>query len=346
LLAIALLAAILHGVGIARSPLPAQDGLKFLRVARDFHRKPWIEAIRGSDQHPLYPAMIAAVQPLVALVVKHAGESWRLSAQFVSALASLATLLPLYLLTRRIFDGPKAAMSCLLFVLLPLPTALGHETLSDAVALLWFTSTLALGIEAAHSRSLVAAIFCGVTAGLGYLTRPELAIAPVAIVCWILASAWRDCRGLVGLRHDHEFQPVVRTGPPGPITSGFNPIQHSNPKAGFDLADDHGFQPVVRTEPPGPITSGFNPIRPPAPRALNLGSLTRIGALSVSFLFLVGTYALLKGEVSEKLALRRSAASTIQDGTSLPKKNRTLTRRAVTKTQYFCSARDGLSPWA
>ena len=51
LVLIAVLAAILHGIGIARSSLPAQDGLKFLRVARQFHEKPWADVVRGSD-HP------------------------------------------------------------------------------------------------------------------------------------------------------------------------------------------------------------------------------------------------------------------------------------------------------
>ena len=121
LLAIALLAAILHGVGIARSSLPAQDGLKFLRVARDFHRKPWVDVVRGCDQHPLYPAAIALAQPVVGFIAGQGAESWRIAAQLVSVLASLGTLMSLYYLTRLVFDPVKAAMACFLFVLLPLP---------------------------------------------------------------------------------------------------------------------------------------------------------------------------------------------------------------------------------
>ena len=290
LLAIALLAATLHGVGIARSALPAQDGLKFLRVARDFPRKPWADVVRSSDQHPLYPAVVALAQPIVATIAGDGAESWRIAAQVVSALASLATLIPLYWLTRSLFDSAKATMACLLFVLLPLPAELGHETLSDSLALFLFASTMAFGVrvgkaptpfhsshldctsvvlnrvpvvvpdqcprnvtgehwsgttngtQRTHSRETGwarVAITTGFLSGLGYLTRPELAIAPIAIVLTLLIQSLRGWSRTLELRRTH---------------------------------------------------------------------FSQMATISVGFLFLVGSYALVKGEVSEKLALRRSIA--------------------------------------
>ena len=66
LLAITLLAASLHIWAISRTLLPAQDGLKFIRVARQFQTDPWEDVVRGSDVHPLYPALIAITEPFVA----------------------------------------------------------------------------------------------------------------------------------------------------------------------------------------------------------------------------------------------------------------------------------------
>ena len=66
LLAIVVLAAVLHGISISRSLLPAQDGLKFIRIARQFQNDPWPDVVRDTDQHPLYPALIAAVEPFFA----------------------------------------------------------------------------------------------------------------------------------------------------------------------------------------------------------------------------------------------------------------------------------------
>src|SRR3954454_17371206 len=100
LLAVVLLAAVLHAISISRSLLPAQDGLKFIRIARQFQRDPWPDVVRDTDQHPLYPALIAAVEPAIRIFAGPGPDTWRVAAQAVSALASLAFLFPLFGLTR------------------------------------------------------------------------------------------------------------------------------------------------------------------------------------------------------------------------------------------------------
>ncbi|AGA27376.1 glycosyltransferase family 39 protein [Singulisphaera acidiphila] len=235
LLALVLLAAALHLTGIARSLLPAQDGLKFLRTARDFQSKPWIDVIRGSDQHPLYPALVAVSEPIVAAINGNGPDTWRIAAQAVASLASLALLIPLFGLTRDLFDARIALVAVLIYVVLPLPAAIGHDTLSDSVALFAALLALWLGEISLRSTGWKAPLGCGIVAGLGFLTRPEVLIVPLAV-----ALTWVSRRGIVAL----------------------------------------------------PL---------PRPRI----ALARLSALGLSFLMIVGAYALLKGEVSEKLALRQ-----------------------------------------
>src|SRR3954468_4090874 len=79
LVAIVLLAAALHAIGMARAILPAQDGLKFIRIAREFQRRPWTDVVRGSDQHPLYPALVAVTEPAIAAVAGHGPDTWRVA---------------------------------------------------------------------------------------------------------------------------------------------------------------------------------------------------------------------------------------------------------------------------
>ncbi len=57
LLAVVLFAVVLHAIAITQTILPAQDGLKFIRIARQFQTQPWTDVVRGSDTHPLYPAL-------------------------------------------------------------------------------------------------------------------------------------------------------------------------------------------------------------------------------------------------------------------------------------------------
>ncbi len=232
--------AALHAVGMAANPLPAQDGLKLLRVARQFHSEPWPDVARGSDRHPLYPAMIALAEPPLAAVIGRGPDSWRIAAQGVSAIASMGLVMAVGSLARRAFASRRIGLvAALIAATLPVPATLGHDTLSDIPALALFATALAIGLKALQSRSSSAFAVCGAVAGLGYLARPEAALAVVAVgVAWLLG------------RH-RSTRPTT---------------------ASFGL-------------PIGPVPTGM------AAMVVALGSV-------------VGSYALVKGEVSEKLAMR------------------------------------------
>lgn len=252
LLATVVLATALQLVGLSRADLPAQDGLKFLQAARRFQREPWADVIRATDRHPLYPALIALTEPVVSAVLGPGPEAWCLSARLISALAALALLGPLFGLTRALFDEATAVLAALCWVLLPLPGALGHDTLADPLALLGFLSSLWLGECALRTRSLKSAFGCGLAAGFGYLARPEVALAPLAVLITGAAQwAWTTMRS--------------RT------------------------ARDETCQRSARLP---------------------------LAALSLSFLTVVGSYALVKGEVSEKLALRFATNLSTDHGVS------------------------------
>jgi hypothetical protein len=220
---------------MARSILPAQDGLKFIRVAKAFHTQPWEDVVRGTDQHPLYPMLVSAVEPCLSLVIGHSPNAWRLSAQLVSAVASLLMVVAVHALATRLFSPTIANLAALGCVLLPLPMAVGHDALSDSLALCMVMTALWLGVLALEEGGVRWAIACGLAAGIGYLARPEVLVVPLAV----------------------------------------------------------GLTDLVR------CLANRRPLRAVSPRLASLG---------VVFLSLVGTYSLIKGEVSEKLALRQFAA--------------------------------------
>jgi hypothetical protein len=217
--------------------LPAQDGLKFLRIARAFQTQPWADVVRGTDQHPLYPALVALAEPAVASWAGHGPDTWRVAAQLVSTLAALVLLFPLHGLTRTLFGERVADLAALGFVLLPGPMAVGHDTLSDSLALCAFLVALRLGLAALSRESWRAAVGCGFAAGIGFLARPEVLVVPCAVLA---AGAWKALL-------------------------------------------ERAYAPKLR------------------------GLAPRLAGVAVMFLAMVGGYALVKGEVSEKLAMRSSA---------------------------------------
>ena len=102
-----------------------------------------------------------------------------------------------------------------IYVLLPLPGEVGHDTLSDSLALLGFVSALRLGEMALHSRGWHASAACGLVAGLGYLARPEVLVAPAAVFLVAAMQGWRPY--LAGL-FPVEAGPLTR--PPGTLSRG------------------------------------------------------------------------------------------------------------------------------
>ena len=236
LAALALLAGTLHAVAVARTLLPAQDGLKFIRIARQFQVQPWVDVVRGSDVHPLYPALIAVAEPVVARFVGPGPDAWRIAAQGVSALAAVALIVPIAWLAQSLFGRWIALVAAFLALFLPRVAELGRDTLADSLGLLATFLALALGARALRHGDRRSALGSGLAAGLGYLARPEAILAPVAIgLTWLTCLGWRS-------------------------------------------------------------------------RRTALARLSAVSVLSGAVLVVVGGYALVKGEVSEKLALRYGAS--------------------------------------
>ena len=191
-LAVVLLAVVLHAVIIAQTLLPAQDGLKLIRIAQEFQTQPWSDVVRSSDAHPLYPALVAVTQPVVAVFAGHGPDGWRITAQIVATLAAIGLLVPIYAVTRLLFDHRIACLAAGLAVVLPRAAELGHDTLSDSLGLLATFLALWLGAVSLRTRDWRLALGSGLVAGLGFLARLEVILVPVAI-----GLAW-----MVGFRRD------------------------------------------------------------------------------------------------------------------------------------------------
>jgi Dolichyl-phosphate-mannose-protein mannosyltransferase len=193
------LAVMLHGLGIARTLLPAQDGLKYIRVARDFGHQPFLDVIRGSDQHPLYSFLVAVLHGTIEPFIGNGAVGWRVAAQSTALIATLFLLIALYDWTKHFESRRTAAWACLIWLALPIPSRLGHDTLGDGIAWAAILITLTASVRWLDSGSRRAAIVCGIASGVGYLARPEVALAPVALA--IVA-------GLKTIRRRQAFKPI------------------------------------------------------------------------------------------------------------------------------------------
>jgi hypothetical protein len=121
-------------------------------------------------------AVLGLSHPVRHYIADDLPRAWQLSAQFVSALASVLLLLPMYYLGRELFDRRIAFWSCLLFQLLPTSGKVMGDGLSDTLFLLLACIGLCLATFALRRRSALFFAWTGVAGGLAYLVRPEGAL--------------------------------------------------------------------------------------------------------------------------------------------------------------------------
>lgn len=173
---------------MAHTAVAARDSIGFIRYALELESKPWSEVLRGTEQHPGYPASIL----LVSWPVRHwmSGinpRSMQMSAQLATTLAAILLVFPLYFLGCELY-GPKIAFwGAALFQVLPAAARATADGLSEGVYFLFAVTALWLAARALRKNSLLDFVLCGLAGGLAYLTRPEGALVIVATGLVLLA---------------------------------------------------------------------------------------------------------------------------------------------------------------
>ncbi|MCI0658768.1 MAG: glycosyltransferase family 39 protein, partial [Acidobacteria bacterium] len=176
------LALVVRSVGAMTNGVIARDGAVFTDRAR------WI--MEGSLERALevFPQMPAFYPTLIALLAS-VGVSLNVAGCVISILAGTATLGPLYLLTRDIWNAKVAALTCLLYALLPQIVAIQADVMSEGLFIFLFLSSAALTWFMLKTPSWSVAVANGFCAALAYQTRSEGIYLVAAAVGWTLLRA-------------------------------------------------------------------------------------------------------------------------------------------------------------
>ncbi len=148
----------------ARTSVIFEDGPYFLDVARAFSEGRFADAL-AHPYHPLYSALVAAVQPIFG--------DFELAAMAVSCVGGAIAVAACFLLLREAFGERPAWIGAILLAVSPYPVRFTADVASEGVYLACFTASLTLfwlGVQRDRRVSLFAA---GLLSGLAYLARPE-----------------------------------------------------------------------------------------------------------------------------------------------------------------------------
>jgi hypothetical protein len=188
---------------LTHTEVASRDSISYIRIAWQLEHGSWLEVLPQSPQHPGYPvAVLALSQPVRYFLPADLPRAWQLSAQLVSALASVLLLLPMFYLGRELFDRRIAFWACLLFQCLPTSGKVMGDGLSDTLFLLLACTGLWLACVALRRRSWPLFALTGLSGGLAYLVRPEgalvLAATGLVLVGVQVARRWRQAwRGVL-----------------------------------------------------------------------------------------------------------------------------------------------------
>ncbi|MEN8183499.1 MAG: glycosyltransferase family 39 protein, partial [Myxococcota bacterium] len=176
-------AAALRSVSWMQTAVLFNDGPLFLHMARSFAAGDLASAL-AHPYHPLYPALVALVQPLLG--------GWEGAAVFVSVVGGALAVGALFAFLRASFGPREALIGAFLLAVHPWTIQFSADVQSEGLYLAFFLAALACLWQALARASWVGALGAGLFTGLAYLTRPEgLILALVGVAVGMGAVVWR-----------------------------------------------------------------------------------------------------------------------------------------------------------
>lgn len=150
------------------------DGVLYITAAQQLSAG-HLEAALHAHRMLFYPSLIALTHYLI--------PNWVAAARLISLVTSVLTLIPLYFLTKELFDRKVALWCCAAFVISPLPNQLSFEVIRDPCYLFFFAWGIYFIQYAIRSKRPQHFILASVFTSLAFLCRLEgVILLPCSIV--------------------------------------------------------------------------------------------------------------------------------------------------------------------
>ena len=160
-----------------------RDGTQYIAAAQQFAQGNFKEGFAFHGM-PLYPLMIMAVNFLI--------RDWLLSARLISIACLVLSIIPLYFITRDLFDRRSAFWGCILFSVSPEISQLGMEVLRDPAFIFCLLWAVCFAIKAIQNGKMLFYFFAAFLSWIPFLFRVEGVIFPpfyfIFLVCLVCIS--------------------------------------------------------------------------------------------------------------------------------------------------------------
>jgi hypothetical protein len=165
------------------APVINHDGVLYITAAQELSAGHLKEAL---DTHRMlfYPSLIALTHYLI--------PNWIAAARLVSLVTSVLILIPLYLLTKDLFDRKVALWCCAAFALSPLPNHLSVEVIRGPSYLFFFAWTIYFMQHVIKSKKSIYFLLASFFSSLSVLCRLEGVILFPCFIIFICYLALRN----------------------------------------------------------------------------------------------------------------------------------------------------------
>jgi 4-amino-4-deoxy-L-arabinose transferase-like glycosyltransferase len=169
-----------------------QDGVLYITAAQKIAGGAFKEslAIYGMPISP-YPLFITLTHYIV--------PNWIAAARLVSIVASILTIIPLYLLTKEIFCRKAAMWACFAFALSPLSNHLSVEVIRDPLFLFFFAWSTYFAIRAINSKKSIHFLLSSLTCLISILCRIEGLVLYVFYILFVIYLLLRNPQERINL---------------------------------------------------------------------------------------------------------------------------------------------------
>ncbi len=169
---------------IATTVLISKDGVFYIGRAQQFARDP-IKIIKVYA--PCYPFLILLAHKFAALFADDSSLfSWIYSAQAVTLLCRMLSLIPLYFIGKLLVGGRHSFWALLILVVLPYPARFGSDVMREWPHLLFLASGFLLLLLASKYAKCWPFLIIGLISGMGYLIRIECAQLIIYGAVWLI----------------------------------------------------------------------------------------------------------------------------------------------------------------
>ncbi len=184
---------------IATTVLIAEDGTQYISLAQNFPQNP-LGVIK--HRHPFgYPFLIFLTHKVITSFSQDGSiYSWIYSAQSVSLLCRVLSLIPLYFIGKLLVGQRRSFWGLLILIMLPYPAEFGSDVIRDWPHILFLSTGLLFLILGSRFGKWWMFAIAGLAAGLGHTIRAECAQIVIYGILWLLISLFLPKRNISRLK--------------------------------------------------------------------------------------------------------------------------------------------------